>query len=250
MLELYKSLFARSKLSTLLLTSTFIITLLAIVPAFYVIIVLNKFLTSGVTATLISLTVGTVVSVLFEFALRQNRSKIVTAWLHRESDELIAKLKTKMVGLKLEPPQYNEIVNAVKMIDGTNRNTSASYGLDWPFQLLILIVVYKISWTTGIVVSIFAVIMYMLAEYKQVFRFEENTNYNVDLMLNSLVTVCIIGVGVTQVITGELSTGALIGSNILGSRFVQSANKFFKSKLIIAGRYESIKKLDKFVNGK
>ena len=57
----------------MLFTSSFIIGICALAPALFVIIVLNKYLTSGVTATLISLSIGAVLAIAFEFAFRQNR---------------------------------------------------------------------------------------------------------------------------------------------------------------------------------
>jgi ABC-type bacteriocin/lantibiotic exporter with double-glycine peptidase domain len=61
----------------MLLISSLIIGICALAPALFVIIVLNKYLTSGVTGTLVSLTFGAVLLLLFEFVFRQNRATII-----------------------------------------------------------------------------------------------------------------------------------------------------------------------------
>ena len=63
------------KVAMMLLVSSLIIGVCALAPALFVIIVLNKYLASGITATLISLTIGAILALGFEFAFRQNRSK-------------------------------------------------------------------------------------------------------------------------------------------------------------------------------
>ena len=55
--------------ATMLLISSLIIGLCALTPSMFVIIVLNKYLASGITGTLISLTVGAIIAMVFEFSL-------------------------------------------------------------------------------------------------------------------------------------------------------------------------------------
>ena len=50
--------------ASMLFASSFIIGICALAPALFVIIVLNKYLASGITATLISLSIGAVIAVL------------------------------------------------------------------------------------------------------------------------------------------------------------------------------------------
>ena len=50
------------KVAMMLLVSSLIIGVCALAPALFVIILLNKYLASGITATLISLTIGAVLA--------------------------------------------------------------------------------------------------------------------------------------------------------------------------------------------
>ena len=64
----------------MLLISSLIIGICALAPALFVIIVLNKYLASGITATLISLSIGAVLAIAFEFTFRQNRGSMMSAF--------------------------------------------------------------------------------------------------------------------------------------------------------------------------
>ena len=68
MTSLIRHLFRDKKIATMLLVSSLIIGLCALAPSLFVIIVLNKYLASGITATLISLAIGAVLFLAFEFA--------------------------------------------------------------------------------------------------------------------------------------------------------------------------------------
>ena len=72
-----RHLFRDKTTATMLLISSMIIAICALAPAMFVIIVLNKYLASGVTSTLISLAIGAVLMLVFEFAFRQNRGAMI-----------------------------------------------------------------------------------------------------------------------------------------------------------------------------
>ena len=72
-------LFRDKKTAAMLLVSSLIIGICALAPSLFVIIVLNKYLASGVTATLLSLGVGAILMLCFEFAFRQNRNNMIQA---------------------------------------------------------------------------------------------------------------------------------------------------------------------------
>ena len=87
------------KTALMLLISSLVIGICALTPALFVIIVLNKYLASGITATLISLTVGAVLALGFEFTFRQNRSIMMQEFNQKIYDPLlkafVEKLKTE-----------------------------------------------------------------------------------------------------------------------------------------------------------
>ena len=63
-------LFRDKKTAAMLLVSSLIIGICALAPSLFVIVVLNKYLASGVTATLVSLAIGAVLAIAFEFVTR------------------------------------------------------------------------------------------------------------------------------------------------------------------------------------
>lgn len=247
MIEFFKSLFASSRLAVLLLVSTLIITVLSLITAFYVITVLNKYMASGVTATLIALTLGTVTVIGLEFAFRQNRSTICALWLSESTRELFTKFASAIKGKNLSSEQFQRLSSGAKLIDSVNKNIATTYVLDWPFQLLFLIVLFLVSWTACLIAIVFAGIIYLLEHYQSVTQFRDSTNQNLEIALLSLLTVVVISVGAYEVMTGYMPIGHLIGSNILAARFVQSAQKFFKARKLMEKRYEAIRELDSWI---
>lgn len=232
----------------LLLTSTFLITVLSIIPAFYVIVVLDKYMSSGVTATLISLTVGTVAVIMLEFAFRQNRAKICATWMTQTTLKLFSEFSRVIKGKQLSSEQFQRLAGGAKLIDSVNKNIITTYVLDWPFQLLFLIVLFAVSWTAGLIAIIFGLLIYALEKHQSITQFSDSTNQNIELALFSLLTVCVISIGANQVMSGTLPIGNLIGSNILAARYVQSAQKFFKANKLMEKRNESIRELDQYVH--
>lgn len=247
MKQFYKSLFEHPRTATLLLSSSLIITLLALVPAFYVILVLNKFLASGVVSTLITLTVGTVLAIIYEFVFRQNRQTLMSNFLLHQSHTLLLAMKDKVQKEKTMPI---EISKALQFVDVTNKQSAMSSVLDVPFQMIFLILITIISWQLAVVVVIFLLILLLLNRYKKVFAFTESTTSHIDITLNSLLTVSILGLGSWLAVNSLIPVGSLIGVNILATRTFMAINKYLKVNNLIEKRYESIEELHKFVHSK
>ena len=89
MKSLIKHLSRDKKTALMLLISSLIIGICALTPALFVIIVLNKYLASGITATLISLTAGAILALGFEFTFRQNRSIMMQEFNERVYNPLL-----------------------------------------------------------------------------------------------------------------------------------------------------------------
>ena len=130
--------------TAMLLTSSFIIGICALAPALFVIIVLNKYLTSGVTATLISLSIGAVLAIAFEFTFRQNRGKMMSAFNQRVYDPLLKAfgMKFRTAG-QLTAQEYKKLDGAGTMIKNMRTSSMTSWILDWPFVLMFLIVFFN-----------------------------------------------------------------------------------------------------------
>lgn len=245
MKQFFKSLFSQPRTATLLLISSLLITVLALVPAFYVILVLNKFLSSGVVSTLVTLTVGAVLCIFFEYVFRQNRQQLLSTFLYKQSHKLLLAMKEKVQQEKQMPM---EVSKSLQTIDMTNKSSMISGVLDAPFQLIFFAIIFAISWQIGLLVIAFVFISWTINHYNTVFNFKEHTTTHLDMAWTSLLTVCIISLGAVLSINGQLTVGGLIGLNILSARTFMTLNKYFKVKKIIERRYESFKELEKYTN--
>ena len=96
MKSLIRHLSRDKKTALMLLISSLIIGICALAPALFVIIVLNKYLASGITATLISLTAGAVLALGFEFTFRQNRSVMMQEFNEKVYNPLLKAFTEKL----------------------------------------------------------------------------------------------------------------------------------------------------------
>ena len=96
MTSLIRHLFRDKTVATMLLVSSFFIGVCALAPSLFVIIVLNKYLASGVTSTLLSLAFGAVLFLAFELAFRQNRSTMIQNLNNKIFIPLTEKLQQKI----------------------------------------------------------------------------------------------------------------------------------------------------------
>ena len=75
-----RHLFRHKITATMLLVSSFIIGLCALAPSLFVLVVLDKYLASGITSTLISLTVGAILLLGFEYGFSQAEPNALVMW--------------------------------------------------------------------------------------------------------------------------------------------------------------------------
>ena len=237
--------------TAMLLISSLIIGLCALTPSLFVIIVLNKYLASGITGTLISLTVGAIIAIVFEFSFRQNRGTMMTAFNQRVYDPLLKTFseKFKTAG-QLTAEQYKKLDGAGTMIKNMRSSSTTSWILDWPFVLGFLIVLLYINWTAALIAAIFMILMMVLTAQRMNLGLKSDSTANLEIFLTGLMTVVIISVGATQIIAGTLDVGLLIGSNILASRALQGANKYAKAKEFIQQRDNTVKEIINYVKSK
>ena len=134
------------KVALMLLISSLVIGICALTPALFVIIVLNKYLASGITATLISLTAGAVLALGFEFTFRQNRSIMMQEFNQRVYDPLLKAFVEKLKTVQnLPTTEFKKLDGAGTMIKNMRTSSVTSWILDWPFVLSFLIVLIFIN---------------------------------------------------------------------------------------------------------
>ena len=231
-----RHLFRDKPTAIMLLISSLIIGISALAPALFVIIVLNKYLASGVTATLLSLGAGAILMLCFEFAFRQNRNNMIQALNKRIFAPLVNAYAKKIKQQQITGEQFKKLEVAGATIKSATTSSITAWILDWPFVLSFLIVLLYINWTAAIITAIFMIIMMLLTTQRVNLSLQQDSTANLEIFLTGLLTIVIIAVGGTQIITGTLDVGLLIGSNILAARALQGANKYAKAKEAIVRR--------------
>ena len=247
MISFLRHLFRDKNTAMMMLVSSLIIAICALAPALFVIIVLNKYLASGVTATLISLTMGAILLLAFEFGFRQNRAGMIQQLNIRIFTPLLNAYAKKIKEIQITGEQFKRLEGAGATIKGATGSSITSWILDWPFVLAFLIVLLYINWTAALIAAIFMIIMMVLTAQRMNLSLQSDSTANLEIFLTGLMTVVIMSVGATQIIAGTLDVGLLIGSNILAARALQGANKYAKAKEAIARRDRATAEIIDFI---
>ena len=247
MISFLRHLFRDKNTAMMMLVSSLIIAICALAPALFVIIVLNKYLASGVTATLISLAMGAIMLLAFEFGFRQNRAGMIQQLNIRIFTPLLNAYAKKIKETQITGEQFKRLEVAGATIKGATGSSITGWILDWPFVLAFLIVLLYINWTAALIAAIFMIIMMVLTAQRMNLSLQSDSTANLEIFLTGLMTVIIMSVGATQIIAGTLDVGLLIGSNILAARALQGANKYAKAKEAIARRDRATAEIFSFI---
>ena len=247
MTSFLRHLFRDKTTAIMLLISSLIIAICALAPALFVIIVLNKYLASGVTSTLISLAVGAILLLAFEFAFRQNRAGMIKQLNIKIFTPLLNAYAKKIQEKQITGEQFKQLERAGAVIKGATGSSITSWILDWPFVLMFLVLLLFINWTAALIAAIFMIIMMVLTAQRLNLSLQSDSTANLEIFLTGLMTITIMSAGATQIIAGTLDVGLLIGSNILASRALQGANKYAKAKEAIARRDRATAEIIDFI---
>ena len=236
------------KVALMLLISSLVIGICALTPALFVIIVLNKYLASGITATLISLTAGAVLALGFEFTFRQNRSIMMQEFNQKIYDPLLKSFVEKLKTVQnLPTTEFKKLDGAGTMIKNMRTSSVTSWILDWPFVLSFLIVLIFINWTAAVITAIFMIILNRVITWKTNLNLTQDSMSSVEILITGLLTLTIISIGALMIMQGRLDIGTLIGSNILAARALQGTNKYTKAKEFIQQRDRAVSEIVKFI---
>ena len=248
MKSLIKHLSRDKKVALMLLISSLIIGICALTPALFVIIVLNKYLASGITATLISLTAGAVLALGFEFTFRQNRSVMMQEFNEKVYNPLLKAFTEKLKTIQnLPTTEFKKLDGAGTMIKNMRTSSVTSWILDWPFVLLFLVVLIFINWTAAVITAIFMIILNRVITWKTNLNLSQDSMSSIEILITGLLTLTIISVGALMIMNGRLDIGTLIGSNILAARALQGTNKYTKAKEFIQQRDRAVSEIVKFI---
>ena len=236
------------KTALMLLISSLIIGICALTPALFVIIVLNKYLASGITATLISLTAGAVLALGFEFTFRQNRSVMMQEFNEKVYNPLLKAFTEKLKTVQnLPTTEFKKLDGAGTLIKNMRTSSVTSWILDWPFVLSFLIVLIFINWTAAVITAIFMIILNQLIKWKKNLNLSQDSMSSVEILITGLLTLSIISIGALMIMNGRLDVGTLIGSNILAARALQGTNKYTKAKEFIQQRDRAVSEIVSFI---
>ena len=162
MTSFIRQLFHDKTTAVMLLISSFIIGICALAPSLFVIIVLNKYLASGVTATLLSLAAGAILLLSFEFAFRQNRSAMIQNLNRNIFQSLSEQLAKKIKDSQITGDQFKKLERAGAVIKNATNSSITAWILDWPFVLMFLIALLYINWTAAVITAIFMIVMMLM----------------------------------------------------------------------------------------
>lgn len=163
MFRLFKPLFNNPKTNARLLVGSIFIHVLSLAATFYAILVFNRYLAHGLDSTLITLTVGAIIAMTLEYALRRLRFKMVTA-LCAKQERILAeasfkKMLTAPVALLQGLPlsERNAPTRAMEQVSLAINPMNTLSLMDAPFAVLFIIVLFLIAWPLGLVSLLFAI---------------------------------------------------------------------------------------------
>lgn len=152
-----------------LLFSSLAANLLALVPAVFVILVLNRYVTYGVDATLVTLATAACLSILFEFIFRRLRYQTASRLDVDGQNDLNESVFLRFVGAKLgfigQVPvsTLRGVFGSVDQLKNAYSPSNICAFLDAPFALLFLFALYLICpplcLITAIIIGVLSVII-------------------------------------------------------------------------------------------
>nr|CRH05705.1 putative ABC transporter, transmembrane region:ABC transporter. Putative Xenobiotic-transporting ATPase [Candidatus Magnetococcus massalia] len=159
MKPLLRQLFARPLFALELLLLSLFISILALGSSIYTIQVLNRYLSHGLNATLITLTVGVIIVIAMEFLFRQVRLKLAqgvtvppSAKLAQGTFALMTQAMASSI-LAMNPIRRREVLQAPTIVERNYAAPTLVAMLDAPFALLFIGVLFllqpQLGWITA-----------------------------------------------------------------------------------------------------
>ena len=149
-----------------IIIASFLINLLALSGALYVIQVFNKYLNYKQDTTLIALTLGVLIAFTLEFFLRIIRNFLLNKTTNLNIKKFSITIIKKLVSLKVASSQgvRDEIFNNLNPIDNNNLNIGESLisFIDIFFIFIFLLVIFMLSFKLGLISLILAILYSLL----------------------------------------------------------------------------------------
>ena len=168
MKEFLRRMLARPIISLELLIGSLFINILALASSLYVMQVLNRYVSQGVDATLITLTTGALLAIVLEFAFRQARASLARG-ISANPDELTALsgfsalTRAKISAIEQIPAETRkEMVSGTAAIETAYNANNVTTILDVPFSLVYVFVLYMLSPILAYIVVGFIVTVFLV----------------------------------------------------------------------------------------
>ncbi|TCS36272.1 ATP-binding cassette subfamily C protein LapB [Paucimonas lemoignei] len=151
MKELWRRISANPKVANEMYVASFLIAMLGLASSLYSTQVLNRYLSQGIDATLFTLTLGGLIALWFEVALRNARTRLAQ-WGCAKADRqlgeaaITACTKSQYGAVEQLPAQARrEMLNGLSTIHQSFGTANVAALLDAPFALLFLLVLFMLS---------------------------------------------------------------------------------------------------------
>lgn len=241
--ELIKRLAGHPFVTFELILASFFANLLGLASTLYIIQLLNRYVSHGVDATLLTLTVGVTIAVLFEFAFRRIRTKLAAQVGEKRNTDLMmgtfsVLTKGKMQALATLPPKVRqEIMKGVNTVEDAYKPAHLTALFDVPFSFLFVGVLFTISVSLGCITLIFMLLTLFLAMGSRSLLQPD---------ISELTEISIAGNGIFTAVNLAPDTVRLFDrANFLMDRWRENTRHFLKQRKGVADGLDLLQNLTK-----
>ncbi|NGZ05229.1 MAG: ATP-binding cassette domain-containing protein [Magnetococcales bacterium] len=168
MKELLRFLSMHPVLALELLAASLLINLLGLASSLYVIQVLNRYVGSGVDATLITLTTGVVLAIAMEWWLRQLRRDLARGVVGGPMGRVAAGFFNALLGIKLSEllrlaaPMQREVLGHLSTVQKVYSPATVVALLDVPFALVFIAALMLIHPGVALISALFLTVVFVI----------------------------------------------------------------------------------------
>lgn len=164
MKQLLARITSKPALALELFATSFFVNMLTLAAPFFFILVFNRYLTGGVDGTLITLTVGMLMAVLFQFAFRSIRSRMAGEIGIQPEDtvvksvfEALGRTGVQSIG-RISRPRIVQATNSLQTLQAAYSAPNVNAVLDMPYAFLFIGVIFLLNFQLGVVAALAAII--------------------------------------------------------------------------------------------
>ena len=238
--------FARHPFITLeLFVASFFANGLGLASTLYIILLLNRYVSHGVDATLFTLTAGVCLAALFEYGFRRIRSRLAATMGAKRNWELITGTfdiitKGKIKALDAIPQRARqELIKGVNSIEDAYKPSNLTALFDLPFSLLFVWVLFLLSPLLSVIAICFMILMLLLASLSQ---------YRLRSRIKRLTSISIQGNGIFAAASQASDTLRLFDrSDLLVKRWKSNAKQFLNQRRLISDNQDALQNQTKML---